>query len=402
MSRMGTLFQFEFKKIIRRKIVWISTAIAIAVILLTVGGTMLDFLFMEGESDETMYQAFLVDKAYQEALDGRPVDQELLEEMVAAYSKLPADVERYSDTEEYRNYARAYSAIFNLVRIMTGMSSAETRQWAADEADLYAGRQAEIERLAASCFLSREELEFWKAQEAKMEWPMVFRYKEGYWRLCDCVYTIGLLAIVMAAVCLSGAFVEEHARKTDQLILSSRYGRGTVYWAKFLAGMSFALLQSVLFAAAAFMTAFAIYGSEGFGADFRLACGEVFPPLTIGGAVLISYGCMIAAVAVTAAFVMLLSEMLRSSVGTLSLVTGMVILSMFVNVPEHLRVLSQVWSYLPSEFVAEWNIFNPRTVPVFGGFLMSWQAAPLLYLVLGGGFAVLGKRVFVGYQVSGR
>ena len=49
MSRMGTLYQFEFKKIIRRKIVWISTAIAIAVILLTVGGTMLDFLFMEGE-----------------------------------------------------------------------------------------------------------------------------------------------------------------------------------------------------------------------------------------------------------------------------------------------------------------------------------------------------------------
>ena len=163
--------------------------------------------------------------------------------------------------------------------------------------------------------------------------------------------------------------------------------------------MSFALLLSVLFGAAAFLAAFAIYGSDGFGADFRLACGGVFPPLTIGGAVLISYGCMVAAVAVTAAFVMVLSEMLRSSVGTLSLVTGMVILSIFVNVPEHLRVLSQVWSYLPSEFVAEWNIFNPRTVPVFGGFLMPWQAAPLLYLILGGGFAVLGRRVFVGYQI---
>lgn len=402
MSRMKTLYLFELKKILRRKIVWISTAIAVAVILVTVGGTMLDFLFMEGESEETMYQAFLIDKAYQEALDGRPVDQELLEEMTAAYGKLPAGEERYSDTEEYRRYARPYSSVFNFVRIMTGMTSAETRQWQANEEELYERRQAAVEQLAASYALTQEEQEFWQAQEAGKEWPVIYRYKEGYWRLCDCVYTIGLLAIVMAAVCLSGAFVEEHTRKTDQLILSSRYGRGTVYWAKFLAGMSFALLQSVFFAAVAFLTAFAIYGAEGFGADFRLACDGLFPPLTMGGATLLSYGCMVAAVMVTAAFVMILSEILRSSVGTLSLVTGTVILSMFVNVPEHLRVLSQIWSYLPSEFVAEWNIFNPRTVPVFGGFLMSWQAAPLLYLIVGVGFAVLGKRVFVGYQVSGR
>ncbi len=101
---------------------------------------------------------------------------------------------------------------------------------------------------------------------------------------------------------------------------------------------------------------------------------------------------------VTAAFVMIVSEILRSSVRTFSLVAGTVILAMFVNVPEHLRVLSRIWCYLPGKFVVEWNILYPRTVLVFGGGLMSRQAAPLLYLVLGDGFAVLGKRGFVGIR----
>ena len=71
---------------------------------------------------------------------------------------------------------------------------------------------------------------------------------------------------------------------------------------------------------------------------------------------------------------MVLSEMLRSSVGTLSLVTGMVILSIFVNVPEHLRVLSQVWSYLPSEFRP---VDGPPAVPA-----AEYQLIRLPYMLL--------------------
>ena len=154
---------------------------------------------------------------------------------------------------------------------------------------------------------------------------------------------------MVTAICLSGPFVEEHTRKTDRIILSSRYGRQPCFWAKFLAGLTFALALSLFFTAVSFLTAFAVYGAEGFTADFRLTGGN-FPSMTLGEAVLISYGCMTAAVLVAGAFVMVLSELLKSSIGALSLVTGMVLLSMWVDIPEHLRVLSQIWSYMPSEF----------------------------------------------------
>lgn len=400
MRQMGILYLYELKKIMRRKIVWISMAISVAVIVFTVGGPMLDFLFGE-EGEETLYEAFLTDRAYQQALEGRPIDQTLLEEMAEGYSKLPK-VEVYSGTEEYQTYARPYSAIFHFVRVVADMRVAEALDWEADEEELYLRRQAALAREADSYGLTQEEKGFWQGQEERFRWPVEFRYKEGWWRLHDCLYTIALLGILMAAVCLSGVFTEEHARRMDQLILSSRHGRQTVYLAKFLAGLTFGLAQALVFTAVTFLTAFAIYGAEGFWADFRLARAGFFPPMSIGQAVLLCYGCMTAAMLVTAAFVMTLSEVTKSSIGTLSTVAGMILLSMFVNVPERFRVLSQLWSYLPSEFTAVWNIFNPRTVPLFGTFLLSWQAAPLLYLLLGIGFALIGKRAFVGYQVSGR
>lgn len=400
MSQMAMLYKYEFRKIAKRKIIWISLLISVIIILPTIGGPVLDFLY-ESSGTETAYQAFLKDREYEKKLEGRLIDQSLLEETMEAYGKIPQTEGPYSATEEYRTYARPYSAIFRFVRVMTDMTVNESLNWEADEQELYAGNRVLLMRTADRYRLTPEETEFWLRQEEQKPWPVEYRYKEGWWRLLDCVYTIGLLAIMVTAICLSGPFVEEHTRKTDQLILSSRYGRQPCFWAKFLAGLTFALALSLFFTAVSVLTAFAVYGAEGFTADFRLT-GGYFPSVTLGEAVLISYGCMTAAVLVAGAFVMVLSELLKSSIGALSLVTGMVLLSMWVDIPEHLRVLSQIWSYMPSEFIAQWNLFNPRTVPLFGAFFLSWQVVPVLYLLLGLLFALTGRALFVRYQVRGR
>ncbi len=401
MKQIWTLYRYEWKKIVKRRLVWICMAISAVMIAATVGGTVLDILYEDDGETETMYQAFQKDKAYQKALEGKIIDQELLEETMAAYGTIPKDVERYSQTEEYEAYARPYSAIFQYIRIATDMVTKEARQWEADERELYDMHLEMLMREADSCRLSQDEKDFWLAQEERKTWPVEFRYKEGYWRLLDCGYTIGLLAIVVTAICLSGVFVEEHVRRTDQLILSSRHGRQKAFWAKFLAGLTFALALSILFSGLSFLIAFGIYGAEGFTADFQLVSGGFFPPLNVGGAVLLYYACMGIAVVFVAAFVMALSELLRSSIGTLSFVVGVVILGIFVNVPAHLRILAQAWSYLPSNFIANWNVFNARLVGLFGKFLMPWQAVPMLYVILGIGLAFLGRRAFMRYQVTG-
>jgi len=402
MTNIGTLYGYELRKILRRKIVWISTAIILIMIFITVISPLLGAYYLDDVKIDTHYHMFQMDKAYEQRLNNRLINQSLLEEMKVGYDKIPSDVQHYTDNEEYQTYARPYSAIFNFVRGMTDMTVAEAMQWTPDEQDMYRRRQVMLEESWKSNSLSQDEKDFWKVQEEKIEWPIRFHYKEGYWRLFASLYTIGLMTLIIITICLSTVFTEEHTKKTDQLILSSKHGRETIYWSKLLAGVSFSLMVSIAFSSIAFIIAFAAFGSEGFSSAFQLMWGEYSYPLSTGEASLISYGMMIIASVITGVFVMALSELLHSSIGTLSLVLGLIILPMFFSMPEQYRVLSQLWSYLPSEFVAIWSIFSPQLIQVWGKYYMAWQVVPVLYIILSGVFALIGKMAYTRYQVNGR
>ncbi len=403
MANFGVLYGYEMKKIVRRKIVWVTAAFMLLIVIATVIVSRLaGSSYVGGDKIDTHYHMFRVDKEYQQRLSGRAIDQSLLEEMEAGYDKLPAGVEAYVLTEEYQTYARPYSEIFNIVRSMTNMTFDEIRQWTADEGNLYERRQRMLEGSREEFLLSQEEKEFWKEKEDKVEWPVVFVYKDGYYQLFNSMNTIGLMMLITITICLSGVFTEEHTKRTDQLILCSRYGRHKVYWAKLLAGIGFSLFSSVVYTVTAFIAAFAAYGLDGFSGAFQLMYANYSYPLSVGEAVLISYGMMIIAGVLTGVFVMMLSEVLHSSIGTLSLVVGMIILLLFFNIPEHYRAASQLLSYIPSEFVAVWSIFSPRTVSLAGRIFTAWQIVPALYILAGGAFAAIGKKVYARYQVSGR
>ena len=79
-------------------------------------------------------------------LNGKEINQSLLEETIKAYGMIPATAEKYSSTEEYQTYARPYSAIFNFVRDTTQMTFAEIMQWTPGLDDLYARRQSMLEK----------------------------------------------------------------------------------------------------------------------------------------------------------------------------------------------------------------------------------------------------------------
>lgn len=399
---MKTLMKYELKKILARKAVWVCLAISFVLILVTMSASLVGSYYVDGEYIGSNYEMFQMDKAYQQALDGRLIDESLLQEMQAAYSKVPLEAERYSLTEEYQKYARPYSAIYNYVRQTTGLSGMKVLNLAADTETLHAKRLEYREKRWEEYLLSEAEKEFWRQQELKIENPVTFRYAEGYSVLISAVYTVGLLAIFMVAVCLAGVFPQEHVRRTDQLILSSRCGRREIFGAKFCAGILFAFLMTLVFAIISFAAAFLLYGADGFDAAFQLIYAGSSCPISVGQAALIAYLMVIFAGLFTAALVMLLSEVLRSNVGALAIIIGMIMLPMLFMVPEEYRVLGQLWSYLPSDFVAVWSMFSPCTVLIFGKAFQAWQVVPVLYTTLGVLFAFGTKRSFVNYQVSGR
>ncbi len=404
MDNFGVLYRYECKKLLSRKIVWISFSLCIITIVVSLFAPFLGSYYAEGEFIDTNYRMQQIDKRYSEALSGREINQELLEETIAAYRKIP-DVAgmNYTMTEEYQQYARPYSEIFNFIRRTTGMQTSEViRAWQPDENDLYAKRQIWLTSSWKDLGLSKGEMDFWREREEQIKTPYVYQEYRVYDIMISSYQTVGLFVWMLLAICLSGIFSDEHTRKTDQIILSSPLGKKKLYWAKIATGVSFAAISTILLFTLLFVIAICLYGMEGFQAAFQFIYTDNSDNITCGQAVMIAYGNMIIAAVITSVFVMVLSELLRSNIAAVAISTGLLILNMIVMIPAQYRVLAQIWAWLPWCFLTPWNVFSNYTISIFGHYLTSWQAVPMIYTITSVMLAVIGKPIYQRFQVSGR
>ena len=404
MKQLGVLYRYELKKIIKKKLVWVTFFICMAVTAVSVLSNLMGNYYVDGELVDTHYHMFFVDSAYSRNLSGREIDQKLIGEVMEAYGKIPSTAGRYLLTEEYQTYARPYSSIFQTVRWWSGMETEELMGWKADEEELYALKAATCKEYYERLFLTDREKAFWAEKEAQTDRPVTYVYHEGYADLMRKVKVVGMLVLLLTAVCLSGVFPEEHMRRMDQLMLSSIWGKKDVYWAKILAGISVSAAASLLMAGLAAGLSLGIYGIEGFQAAFQLyPSNNLYSyPVTMGQACLIAYGMLLVTAILASLSVMVLSELLHSNVAALSVSTGVIVAGMICNVPAQYRILAQIWNWLPVTVLHSWNIFDLRLLTVFGHHFLAWQALPVIYILCSIGLAVVGKHFYKEYQVSGR
>lgn len=399
-----TLFHYELKKIFMRRIVWITLAFTLVMCTFPVVLPLCGSYVVNGEKVDTNYHKMQTDRGHMEQLKGRMIDTALLKETVRGYAMIPEDASPYVASEEYQEYARPYSAIYYFIQENTGMGLEEIRRWDGGEEALRAMRAAKLESSYQEIFLTEGEKDFWRQKEEELEWPVRFEIAEGYYPLMNAVSTLCFFIPLCLAVCLADVFAGEHTRRTDQMILSGRKGRDAVYRAKMAAGISFAAVCTLVISTVLVFInfTFGVYGTEGFQGAFQLMYAGYSLSLTVGEAILIMYGVLLTAAALFAVLILFLSEALRSSLAALAVTAVYLILALMVRIPGHLRVLGQIWDWLPGAFVTPWEIFDLRLFPFFGKYLVAWQAVPILYLLAAAGLALAGAHVYRRYQVAGR
>ena len=401
-NNLGRIFQFEVKKLVKRKLFWNTALLSLLCIGFTVTSGILGTYYVEGEAVETHYQTFKTDQVYRKALSGREINQQLIRETVDAYMQIPMGIERYTLTQEYQIYARPYSDIFNLIRHWTGMELSDIRKGEVDEDDLYMSRPELLEKGWQEIPLTEGEKEFWRNKEKQIPIPLSYHYHEGFEVALNSFLTIGVVMLFFVAICLSGMFSEEHTKRTDQLVLSSAKGKRTAYWAKILAGITISVVVATLMALITVFLSLSIFGAEGFEAPMQLYSTTYSYPLNMGQACLIAYGVLIITSILAGVFVMILSELLRNGVATLAISSGLIILGGMISVPVQYRILAQVWDWSPMAYLSTWNVFDSRTFTLFGQCFTSWQIVPVIYILLSAILAVGGKYIYRRYQVSGR
>lgn len=382
---MFTLYKFELRKIISRKIVWVTGGLLLVGLL--IWGVASAILPQNREYSDSSLNGYVANRAEQEAaeqISGREINQTLIDEMRLAY-------ENFIFNGNYKE-ALPYLDVYNLIGETLGtQASAEILE--CDSEAFYEKLNAQLEAnipTGLNASISFDE-------------PIVYHgYFDGWRQIADMMKLIACMEIMFIAICLSTVFTIEHTRRTDQVILCTHLGKKKLYTAKILAGLTvgigFTLLLSLLmFGIIAFL-----YGFDGYDTILQFALLRPFE-LTVGQAALILVGLSFAGAALISVFTMMLSEVTKNSIATIGVITGVLLVTMFImEMPANLKLLSEIWYLLPSNLVSlngalHYSMFHVGVSP-----LATYQYAPIVYLVLTVIFALIGKFTYNRYQINGR
>lgn len=393
MNNFGTLYKYEVKKIVCKKLFAVMCVLLLAVIVLTPFSSLFGAYYENGEPVGSSLDMYKIEQSRKMALSGRTIDNELLKETVEAYRQVPDEL-RYTSTPEYREYAIGYNEIFSFIRMSTGMDFKAIKAWEPDEEELYKSRKETLNRYFEESFITDAELKFWKEKNDKIDGPFTYTYHDAYEILIDSFQTVSVIVMAFIAIVLSGLFPNEKVLKTDQLILSNVLGRKSTFAAKLLAGITVSLGCSLILSAILFAECLGYYGTQGFEFPFIMVFSASAIDISVGQVCVIAYLVLQAAVLLWAIIVMVMSEFLKNGIATLAISMVFIIAGGMISFPASMRVAGQIWDWLPTNYPAIWNMFDERTLPIAGKCLISWKVVPIIYLLIGAGLFFIGKRKY--------
>lgn len=412
MHNFGILYRFELKKLWNRKIVWITIiGMMLALIVSSVILILTDHYQINGK-EISAYEDMIEKRQYARELEGRLLDDTLIKEMQKAYGNLQIlDKEEIENSDnqntstsvtvakgeegnqDYRKYAYVYEAVANVL--------GDEGPLYEDAEYFYKVRRIYIKTIMEDQQLTEKEMSYWKKMEKKIEKPYAFHYTEGIERIWITFVTLGVMLLLLVAICLSTIFSEEHRNRTDQLILCSKYGKHQLYYAKIAAGMTLGASGAVVLFLSLLVPVLMIYGRDGMDASIQLRLASSFP-LTMGQILFILFGIYLVAGILFSMVAMFGSALFRNSVAVMAVMVSGMLAARSVYIPTRWRILSQIWGLLPNRVISIDSVEDYRLVPWFGGYLNVLQAAPVIYILITVVLFVIGKRIFRNYQVSGR
>lgn len=382
---MFTLYKFELRKIINRKILWITGGILLMGLLLW--GLASAVLPQSREYSTVSLSGLEMNRAEREAAEqiaGRKIEQKLLDEMQPAYEEFIVD----------GNYKKAlpYLDIYNFIgTVLETNASAEILN--CDSDTFYAMLNTKLE---ANTMAGREE-------NISYNEPLFYQgYFDGWRQMASMMKVLACMEIMFIAICLSTVFTVEHTRKTDQVILCSRFGKKRLYFAKLMAGLTVGIAFTLILTLLMFGIIAFLYGFDGYNTILQFVLMRPFN-LTLGQAVMILIGLSFAGAILVSVFTMALSELTKNSVSTIGIITGILILTMFImEMPANLKILSEIWYMLPSNLASLNGAFRYSMFLLGEGAMLSYQIAPIVYFAMAIIFSIIGNVVYNRYQISGR
>ena len=374
----GTLYKFELKKLFFARVNMIAMAGAVIMLAVLV--------------ISSMSEAAPVSREAAKELDGRAIDEKLIEEIRPAIRNENGAVviEITADNEKY-------VPVIDVITAVTGRDSDLTQL---KGAEFYELRAQELERRMEEQGLTETDKKYWRDREARVTKPFVYHYHSGPSALLKSFQALGFFILLLSAAGLSGVYAGETADNMNQLLLCSRYGKKELYMIKFAAGLTWALAAAVIVLVSVMIPFCAVYGMEGMEEMLQLVKPLSMLPCSIGRMLAVYTGIYLLSAVLFASVTMLLSVVTQNSLAVTCVLMGYLLADLFADFPDKLRFPQKIWSLRPNAVLMNTGFSNYRLFRFAGRPLLNYQAAPVLYAALILAALFIGRRKYRGLQVG--
>ena len=379
MKNLGTLYRFELRKILSRKLTWAFLTI---ILLFCVSNIMMvsnsNAITVEYTNENGMltsasftYKEFF--KGYESArkIAGQPMDDTFFTEMGKSIPQFDESEQAYFLMHD-ATYQHAYDMIDGLVE--------DPRTTTAEY--FYSTLEMMQERMWNQQELTDSEKDYWREKVSEIETPFI--YKRPWVAtslLFDFFYHFLDLLPLVVAVCLCMIFSEDRHMRVEALVFSSKNSRRPLFVAKMSAGITGALFMAVLVIGITMITHFVIWGTEGLDAAIQMIDITSGLSINVFQVILAQIIWFIVLAIVYAGVTMLTSVLTHSGIASfLTPIALMLFVSDFID-----STTSRITDYLPENLVGWIPEYNCRLVNIFGVQMNCLQFAPLLY----GGIAIV-------------
>ncbi|MDE6686953.1 MAG: ABC transporter permease, partial [Lachnospiraceae bacterium] len=214
------------------------------------------------------------------------------------------------------------------------------------------------------------------------------------------MYTTAFMSAAAVAIMISGIFSEEYVSGADNLILSSKHGKGLVIGAKLFAAFGIAEALIIFLMVISYIEVMAVWGTSGADAAIALL-GNIFEyPITIGQSALFYSICTLGSILLFTALTTFFSSAFKTPFNTIVVMAIILIVPMFIVIPDSAPLwVFQLEQLMPTNMMAFWGAMSDLQYEIFGVVVPPYVFLPVFAIIASCVCVCLSYRIFKRHQV---
>lgn len=418
------LVSFEYKKLFKRKSTMISLFLLLIVLVLLSITSVTGKSYWHSTGEISVFEAMKLDREVIRSTAG-VIDEAFIKEAIQQNTVMISNDENYLINDYGRHlksdayikyvlpYEKAVDIINSLYEVNIENISTDGLQFFnisnikpidrltfKDAESFYPIiNQASTEYINTFPALSQNEKEKHLEMISKVKTPYYNDHYDGYLYFVKRLQVIALILLISIAICIAPIFANEYYLKTDQILLSSKYGKSKAIFAKLFTGVTFSLGVSVATLFGFLLSMLLMHGFSG--ANMAMQTINIYStyPLTVLQASLIAIAVTIFITLFFAICTMLFSSLFKSSFSVIIVSFLLLFIPGLFNISAKNRLLYQLLQIFPAKATEFPNIYSVYLFEVLG-LVFTPATFYIIFSIIGSLLIVpIVRHVFKNHQI---